>query len=138
MSRATSGRSAASGAEPGGGEDRDWQRLDKWLWCARFMKQRADCARVVAAGSLRINRQPTDKPHARLRVGDVLTLALGRQVRVIVVEALAERRGPAAQAAALYREVPELPASAGGCGDGGSAAYRPSGAGIDPPDASPA
>ena len=55
-------------------EDRDWQRLDKWLWCARFMRARTDCAALVSAGSIRINRQPTDKAHARLRVGDVLTV----------------------------------------------------------------
>ena len=67
----------------GGTEDRDWQRLDKWLWCARFMRARADCARLVARGRLRINRQPTDKPHARLRPGDVITLPLRGEVRVI-------------------------------------------------------
>jgi len=86
-------------------EDRDWQRLDKWLWCARFKKQRADCARFVADGRLRINRQPTDKPHARLRVGDVLTLPLRNEVLVIEVMALAARRGPASEARALYREI---------------------------------
>ena len=53
-------------------EDRDWQRLDKWLWCARVSKTRAACARLVEEGGVRINRQPTDKPHARLRPGDVL------------------------------------------------------------------
>ncbi len=68
-----------------GEEDRLWQRLDKWLWCARFMKLRAGCARWVAAGGVRINRQPTDKPHARVRPGDVLTLAHGTQVRVVRV-----------------------------------------------------
>ena len=104
------------------GEDRDWQRLDKWLWCARFMKQRADCARLVAGGALRINRQPTDKPHAKLRVGDVLTVAHDREVRVVVVRALAARRGPAGDARGLYSEIAE----AGGCDDGVSAAYRPS------------
>jgi ribosome-associated heat shock protein Hsp15 len=87
------------------GEDTDWQRLDKWLWCARFMKHRADCAALVAQGGLRINRQPTDKPHARLRAGDVLTLPLRGQVRVIEVLALALRRGPAREAAALWREI---------------------------------
>ena len=46
-------------------EDRTWQRLDKWLWCARFLKARSGCARLVAEGMVRINRQPTDKPHAR-------------------------------------------------------------------------
>ena len=88
-------------------EDRDWQRLDKWLWCARFMKARSDCARLVQEGGIRINRQPTDKAHARLRPGDVLTLPLRGQVRVVEVLALASRRGPAAEAQTLYREVPE-------------------------------
>lgn len=92
-----------------GTEDRDWQRVDKWLWCARFLKARADCARLVAGGALRINRMPTDKPHARLRPGDVITLALRGQVRVIEVLALADRRGPAPEAQGLYREIPAQP-----------------------------
>ncbi|MSP05550.1 MAG: RNA-binding S4 domain-containing protein [Acetobacteraceae bacterium] len=88
-------------------EDRDWQRLDKWLWCARFMKARTNCARFVAGGMVRINRQPTDKVHARLRVGDVLTFPLGAGIRVIRVVALAARRGPAVEARLLYEEMPE-------------------------------
>ncbi len=86
-------------------EDRDWQRLDKWLWCARFMKIRAACSAWVAEGSVRINRQPTDKPHAKLRPGDVLTLPVAGGVRVIRVLALAVRRGPAAEARQLYAEM---------------------------------
>ncbi len=89
-----------------GTEDRDWQRLDKWLWCARFMRARSDCARLVADGLLRINRQPTEKPHARLRIGDVITLPIRDEVRVIEVLALAARRGPAPEARLLYREIP--------------------------------
>jgi ribosome-associated heat shock protein Hsp15 len=83
-----------------------WQRLDMWLWCARFMKTRGDCADWVAAGGMRLNRQPTDKAHAKLRVGDVLTLPLRGGVRVVQVVALAQRRGPAAEARLLYDEVP--------------------------------
>ena len=90
-----------------GTEDRDWQRLDKWLWCARLMKARADCARLVEGGMVRINRQATQKPHARLRPGDVLTLPLRGQVRVLEVAALGRRRGPASEAQGLYRELPE-------------------------------
>ena len=86
-------------------EDRDWQRLDKWLWCARFMKARADCARLIAEGHVRLNRQATDKPHARLRPGDVITLPLGDTVRVLRVVSLATRRGPAPEARALYDVV---------------------------------
>ena len=107
-------------------ETRDWQRLDTWLWCARFLRQREACAQLAASGLVRINRQPTDKPHARLRPGDVLTLPLHGSVRVVEVLALAERRAGAASAATLYREVPELaPARADPCGPDGSAAYRP-------------
>lgn len=89
------------------GEDRVWQRLDKWLWCARFMKARSDCARLVVGGLVRINRQVTDKPHARLRPGDVLTLPIRQQVRVVRVLSLASRRGPAPEAQALYEEIAE-------------------------------
>ncbi len=91
------------------GEDQVWQRLDKWLWCARFMKARSDCARLVAGGSVRINRQATDKPHARLRPGDVVTLPLRQQVRVVRVLSLASRRGPAPEARALYEEIADAP-----------------------------
>jgi ribosome-associated heat shock protein Hsp15 len=87
------------------GEGGAWQRLDVWLWCARFMKSRGDCADWIAAGGLRLNRQPIDKAHARLRVGDVLTLPVRGDVRVVRVLALAERRGPAAEARLLYDEV---------------------------------
>jgi ribosome-associated heat shock protein Hsp15 len=113
------------------GEDRDWQRLDKWLWCARFMRARVDCARLVADGRLRINRQPTDKPHAKLRVGDVITLPIRGEVRVIEVLALASRRGPADEAANLYHEIPPgLGAAASAalqcdtCGETEEVAYR--------------
>jgi ribosome-associated heat shock protein Hsp15 len=86
-------------------EDRDWQRLDKWLWCARFLRHRADCAQLAATGQVRINRQPTDKAHARLRPGHVLTVALRGEVRVVRVLRLGERRGPAAEARLLYEEI---------------------------------
>ena len=89
--------------------EQPWRRLDFWLWCARFARSRADCARLVSQGVVRINRQPTDKPHARLRVGDVLTLGLHGGVRVVRVVALADRRGPSAEARQLYEEIAEAP-----------------------------
>lgn len=85
----------------------DWQRLDHWLWCARFLKTRAAAARFAADGRVRINRQPTMKAHARVRPGDVLTFVVGERVRIIEVLALGERRGPAREACALYRELGE-------------------------------
>ncbi len=78
------------------------QRLDKWLWCARFAPTRTACAGMAESGLIRINRQPTDKPHAKIRIGDVLTLPLYGGVRVVEVLGLSERRGPAAEARGLY------------------------------------
>ena len=76
------------------------------------MKTRADCARLIALGHVRLNRQATDKPHARLRPGDVITLPLRDMVRVMRVLTLANRRGPAPEAQALYEMLddpgPEL------------------------------
>jgi ribosome-associated heat shock protein Hsp15 len=87
----------------------DAQRLDAWLWCARLRRTRADCARLVEAGAVRLNRLPTDKPHARVRPGDVLTIAQGQgeggRILVWRVLALAARRGPPAEARGLYEEV---------------------------------
>jgi ribosome-associated heat shock protein Hsp15 len=71
------------------------------------MRARTDCAALVARGSIRINRQPTDKPHARLRVGDVLTVPVHASVRVVRVLSLATRRGPAPEARLLYQEIDE-------------------------------
>jgi ribosome-associated heat shock protein Hsp15 len=86
-------------------EDTGWQRLDKFLFYARFCKTRAVAAALVEKGGLRINRQPTEKPHARLRPGDVLTLALPRGVVVVRVTGLAKRRESAAKAQTLYIEI---------------------------------
>ena len=72
------------------------------------MRQRSDCAALVAKGSIRINRQPTDKAHARLRIGDVLTVPVHGSVRVVRVVALAVRRGPATEARLLYEEIRDV------------------------------
>ncbi|WP_160122220.1 RNA-binding S4 domain-containing protein [Rhodovarius lipocyclicus] len=84
-------------------------RLDTWLWQARLAKTRALCSRLVEQGGFRLNRQPTDKPHARLRVGDVLTFAWGEEVRVWRILALGTRRGPPEEARALYEDLRNPP-----------------------------
>lgn len=87
------------------------------------MRARSDCASLVAQGFIRINRQVTEKPHARLRVGDVLTVPMHTTVRVVRVVALAERRGPATQARMLYEDLTDPPAAS--CAPAETPAYRP-------------
>ena len=83
----------------------DRQRLDKWLWFARFAKTRTLAAKLVSAGYVRVNGQRVDQAAKSVAVGDVLTLALARTTAVVRVEALGERRGPASEAQALYTDL---------------------------------
>lgn len=80
-------------------------RLDTWLWHARLAKTKGGCARLIAAGGFRLNRQPVTKAHARVRPGDVLTFFWQEEVQVWRVIALGERRGPPPEAHALYEDV---------------------------------
>ncbi len=90
---------------PAEDEDISWQRLDKFLFFARFCKSRAAAGALIEKGSVRINRQPTEKPHAKLRCDDVVTLPLPGGVKIVRVKALGKRRGPAAEAVKLYEEL---------------------------------
>jgi ribosome-associated heat shock protein Hsp15 len=81
------------------------QRIDKWLWHARMVRTRSDAAALTTAGFVRLNgRRMTAAGHP-VRVGDVVTVALDRTVRVVRVEGLCERRGGAPVARALYRDL---------------------------------
>ena len=72
----------------------DRQRIDKWLWHARIMRTRSDAAALAQAGYVRLNGQRITAPGQPVRIGDVLTLALDRTVRVLRVEGFCDRRGP--------------------------------------------
>jgi ribosome-associated heat shock protein Hsp15 len=81
------------------------QRLDKWLWFARFFKTRSLATKVCASTRLRVNSVPIGKAHHAIRVGDVLTFPLGPYIRVIKVLGLGSRRGPAPEARLLYEDL---------------------------------
>ena len=83
----------------------DRQRIDKWLWHARMVRTRSDAARLTEAGFVRLNGARVAAPSRAVRIGDVVTLALDRSVRVIKVEGFCERRGQPATARALYRDM---------------------------------
>ena len=80
-------------------------RADKWLWYARFFKTRSLATKVCNASKLRISGEVVSKAHQKVKPDDVLTFPQGRHVRVIRVIALASRRGPAAEAQALYEDL---------------------------------
>lgn len=81
------------------------QRLDKWLWFARVVKSRTLAASLVSGGKVRVNRHRVEKPSHWLKPGDVVTVSVGRKIRVLKVRAAGVRRGPAAEAAELFEEL---------------------------------
>jgi len=87
----------------------DRQRIDKWLWHARVVRTRSAAAALAVSGHVRVNGQRIDLASRCVRLGDIVTVALDRSVRVLEVAAFAERRGPAESARLLAEDL--MPAS---------------------------
>ena len=87
------------------------ERLDKWLWCARFYRSRELARRACESGLLRLNGHRVEKPGREIKPGDVLTVPRAREIVVVRVVACAQRRGPAREAQLLYEIVADAPGS---------------------------
>lgn len=85
------------------------QRIDKWLWHARIVKTRTGAQKLATSGRVRVNREKTGTSSQQVRAGDVLTITLDGGVKVLRVVGFAERRGPAAEAVALYEDLSPPP-----------------------------
>ncbi len=98
-------------SRPGGvayamsGEPMTPTRMDKWLFHARFYRTRPLAQAAARPGRVRLNGVRVEKPGHALKPGDILTLGRGGEVMAVRVLALAERRGPAAEAQQLYEIV---------------------------------
>ena len=84
-------------------------RVDKFLWFARIAKTRGFAQELVEEGHLRIDRRVVERAHAPVRIGNVLSFPLHGRVRVIRIEALPARRGPAAEARICYTDLSPAP-----------------------------
>jgi len=85
------------------------QRLDKWLWFARIAKTRSLATRLVESGKARVNKTRVSKASRTVRAGDVITLAIHEQIKVLKVIACGVRRGPATEARELYEDMSPPP-----------------------------
>jgi ribosome-associated heat shock protein Hsp15 len=82
------------------------QRLDKWLWAARFFKTRSLAAEAITGGKVKLNGN-TAKPAREIKAGDLLELCIGHAQWTVNVVALNEYRRPASEAQQLYAETEE-------------------------------
>jgi ribosome-associated heat shock protein Hsp15 len=83
----------------------DRQRIDKWLWHARMVRTRSAAAALAGSGHVRLNGRRVNAASRGVRVGDVITLALDRSVRVLKVSGFADRRGAFETARLLYEDL---------------------------------
>ena len=80
-------------------------RLDKWLWAARLYKTRSLATVAIHGGRVHVNGARV-KPSRDARIGDLIALTRGEDPIELIVRALSDKRGKAAQAQALYEETP--------------------------------
>lgn len=81
------------------------QRLDKWLWAARFFKTRAAAAAAVSGGKVHVE-EGRAKPSRPIKPGARVRIRKGALVWEVVVQGLCEQRRPAPEASLLYAETP--------------------------------
>ena len=87
-------------------------RLDRWLWAARFFKTRAQAKAAIEGGKIDFLSTTTDtmrhqkpKVSKEIATGDMLCIRRGWNSETVLVTGLAEQRGKATQAQALYEET---------------------------------
>jgi ribosome-associated heat shock protein Hsp15 len=84
----------------------DDQRLDKWLWCARFYKTRSLAVDAIKAGRVAVNGQLA-KPSRTLAPGDAVAIRQPPFEISLEIRGIAKQRVGAAEARKLYEETPE-------------------------------
>jgi ribosome-associated heat shock protein Hsp15 len=85
-------------------------RIDKWLWAARFFKTRSAATDAVAGGHVKVNGERA-KPSREVVAGERIEIRTSAERWTVDVRALADRRGSATAARALYEETPESAAA---------------------------
>jgi ribosome-associated heat shock protein Hsp15 len=81
-------------------------RIDRWLWAARFFKTRGAATEAVVGGRVRVNGERV-KPAKHVHPADTVEVRVGEADWTVTVLEVAEKRGSARVAAALYEETAE-------------------------------
>ncbi len=80
-------------------------RVDRWLWFARFFKSRSLASKLVQSKKVRVNSTIIAKASLLIKTGDILTFPQAKEIRVVKVLEIGQRRGPAPEAQLLYEDL---------------------------------
>ena len=86
-------------------EPAERQRLDLWLWHARVVRSRSSATQLVRSGHVRLDGARVTSAGHGVRLGQVVTVALERGVRVLRVRGFSPRRGNATAASEIFDEL---------------------------------
>lgn len=81
------------------------QRIDTWLWAARFFKTRSLAAQAITGGKILLNDSPCKKAGKNIKPGDRLRVDRYDEVFVLTVRGLQRQRVSASLAQNLYSET---------------------------------
>ena len=80
-------------------------RLDIYLYYIRIFKSRSIATKFVLTNRLRISGQVTQKPHKMITVGDVLTMTINDNIKILKVIDIPGRRGPYSESLNFYEDI---------------------------------
>jgi ribosome-associated heat shock protein Hsp15 len=86
------------------GSEAATQRLDKWLWVARFFKTRSLASEAIEGGKVQVDGERV-KPARAVRPGSRVRVRRGEVEVEVLVLGLASQRRPYAEASRLYQET---------------------------------
>ena len=80
-------------------------RLDIYLYYIRIFKSRSIATKFVSTNRLRISGQVTQKPHKMISVGDILTMTINDNIKILKVLDIPNRRGPYSESLNFYEDI---------------------------------
>ena len=80
-------------------------RLDIYLYYIRIFKSRSISTKFVSTNRLRISGQVTQKPHKMISIGDVLTITINDNIKILKVLDIPNRRGPYSESLKFYEDI---------------------------------
>ena len=80
-------------------------RLDIYLYYIRIFKSRTIATKFVLSSRLRISGQVTQKPHKMISIGDILTITINDNIKILKVLDIPNRRGPYSESLNFYEDI---------------------------------
>ena len=80
-------------------------RLDLYLYYIRIFKSRSLATKFISSNRLRISGKVTQKPHKLISAGDVLTMTINDNIKIIKILDVPKRRGPYSESLSFYQDL---------------------------------